>query len=182
MGVKFELFLVVLIVATLGYMMSVKLRNHTYVVSDGYKELEFYDTSFTEVNRTGFVSASYGAHGVYAGGVLSVETFRYKDNEVANMHARYAEKENETIRLSGDVEFRRYDGFVFHTRVAVYREAVGVAEALTPFTAYEGENVFRGMYMRYDMKADEIYATKVKAAFPISPLKERNVSRSNGKV
>jgi hypothetical protein len=177
MGVKFELFLVVLIVATSVYMMSIKLRDHNRKYADSGKEVEFYDTTFTEVNTSGFVSTSYGIHGERINGVLHIESFRYRNNEVRLLVADQAYDDGKKIRLEGNVRAKRYDGFRYKTELAGYDRKTDIMEAYAPFVAYKPPNTLYGETMRYDVKRKELYATNVRAVIKTKKTTDESVNK-----
>jgi hypothetical protein len=175
MGLKFELILVSLIVITSVYMMSVKLRDHNKRYHDSGKELEFYDTTFTEVNTTGLMSVSYGVKGERINGVMYVDDFRYKSVDVKFLRANKAKDTGEVMYLDGNVRLKRYDGFRYQTEHAKYDKKHEVMEALSPFIAYKAPNTLMGKTMRYDVKRKVLYATDVRMII-VTDAKETNAS------
>jgi len=163
MGLKLELILVSLIIITSVYMMSVKLRDHNRRYKDNGKELEFYDTTFTEVNTTGVMNVSYGVKGERIKGVLYIDRFFYTDNDIAFLKAAKAKDDGKTIYLEGKVRAKRYDGFKYQTEQAKYDKKAEIMEATAPFVAYKPPNTLTGNSMRYDVKHKELYATHVHA-------------------
>jgi hypothetical protein len=181
MGLKFELLLVLLIVMTSVYMMSVKLRDHNKRYQNSGKELEFYDTTFTEVNTSGLVSVSYGVKGERIAGVLYIDDFRYKSVDIKFLRADKAKKAGDVIYLDGNVRLKRYDGFRYRTEHARYDKKLEVMDALSPFIAYKAPNTLMGKTMRYDAKHKILYATDVRMII-VTDKKGKNDSAKRSKT
>jgi len=168
MGLKFELMLVGLILIVSVYTMSIKLRDHNERYRDNGKELEFYDTTFTEVNQSRPVDESYGIKGERIRGVLFVEKFWYKDDQIALLRADRAKDNGKVIELTGAVRLKRFDGFRFETERAVYRKSTDVLQSDTPFVAYKSQHRLRGDWMRYEGKRAFLEARHVHATIVLN--------------
>ena len=77
MGVKLELLLVILIVMMLSLAYTIKLSDDTSAQKVSRKEMEFTQTTFTEVDTQKLISTSFGTYGVREGGILKVKNLIY---------------------------------------------------------------------------------------------------------
>jgi len=67
MGIKLELFLVVLIAVLLSLAYKIKLSDDVSAKNSSRKEMEFTKMTFTEVDTEKLISTSYGSYGVREG-------------------------------------------------------------------------------------------------------------------
>ncbi len=177
MGLKFELLLVVLIVLTSAVTMTTKLHEHNSKTASDSKELEFTDTTFTEVTPQKRVGVSFAAHGVRAGGILKVEHLRYYNDTIKELLADRGTYRENLIYLDGNVSLRQTAGFDYYTQHAYYDKKYEVLYVPSPFTAYRGEDVMHGATLRYNTKSKEAYATMIDAVLHTAETNETNETK-----
>ena len=179
MGLKFELLLVALIVITSAVTMTVKLREHNQKGSTQSRELEFVDTTFTEVTTQKRIGVSFATHGVRENGVLKAENVRYYNDTIKELLADHGTYKGMVIYLDGNVSLHQNDGFDYYTQHAYYEKKREVLYVTSPFTAYRGEDVMHGATMRYNSRTKEVYATVVNALFHTA---ETNTTNENNET
>jgi lipopolysaccharide assembly outer membrane protein LptD (OstA) len=163
MGLKLELFLVLLIAFTSVLTMSMKLSSQNHKPKMATKELEFTDTTFTEVTTEGREGVAYGVHGVRKKGVLVVDKLRYHNESIDLLLADKGTYKKDKIYLDGNVSLHQKEGLIYHTEHAYYEKPTAILYATSPFVATMGENVLHGRTMAYHSRSKILYATKVDA-------------------
>ena len=163
MGLKLELLLVLLIAFTSVLTMSMKLSSQNHKHPSLSKELEFTDTTFTEVTTKGREGVAYGVHGVRSRGVLVVDQLQYHNESIELLLADKGTYKKEKIYLDGNVSLYQKKGFTYRTEHAYYDKPTAILYATTPFVAIMGKNVLHGDTMAYHTRSKEVYATDVKA-------------------
>jgi hypothetical protein len=163
MGLKLELFLVVLIAFTSVVTMSMNLRSQNKTVVRIQKELEFTDTTFTEVTTKGREGVAYGVHGIRSKGVLVVDELKYHNDTIDLLLADRGTYKKDRLYLDGNVSLYQKSGFDYHTDHAYYDKHTAILYATSPFVASMGKNVMRGKTMAYHTQSKEVYASEVEA-------------------
>ncbi len=174
MGLKFELLLVALIVITSAVTMTMKLSEHNQQHPPQTKELEFTDTTFTEVTTQKRIGVSFATHGVRSNGVLKAEKVRYYNDTIKELLADYGTYIGRMIYLDGNVELHQNEGFEYYTEHAHYDKGSEVLYVTSPFTAYRGKDVMHGTTMRYNSRTKEAYATVVDAVLHTAETNRTN--------
>ncbi len=163
MGLKFELLLAALIVITSAVTMTMKLSEHNLKVPSGNKELEFTDTTFTEVTTQKRIGVSFATHGVRSSGVLRAENVRYYNDTIRELIADHGTYKGMLIYLDGNVQLHQNEGFDYYTEHAHYNKRSEILYVTSPFRAHRGEDVMHGATLRYNSRTKEAYATVVDA-------------------
>jgi len=163
MGLKLEFLLVLLIAFTSVVTMSMKLSNQGSKTESEDKELEFTNTTFTEVTTEGREGVAFGVHGVRKKGVLVVDRLRYHNDSVTLLSAQKGTYQDDKLYLDGNVSLYEKEGFTYHTEHAYYHKPSAVFYATSPFMATMGKNTLRGERMFYRTQDKELYATMVEA-------------------
>jgi len=176
MGIKLEAILLISILVTSLYVMSVKLEKSDDNPSHRHKDLAFSETLFTEVNTTGLMSISYATRGERTDGILFLENFVYSDNDTELIKADKVYQSGKTIYMDGNVYIKRTEGIIFTTQHAYYDRNKDFLEATAPFNATKPPNEIYGLYMHYDGEKRELYASQIRASF----YNETKTDRSEG--
>jgi len=177
MGLKFELLLVALIVITSAVTMGLKLKEHNQQRTTLSKELEFTNTTFTEVNTQKRIGVSFATYGVRIDGLLRAKNVRYYNDTIKELLANYGTYKGSMIYLDGNVSLHQNEGFEYYTQHAHYDKAREILYVTSPFTAYRGEDVMHGETMRYNSRTKEAYATVVDAVFHTAENNETNQTK-----
>jgi len=163
MGLRLEWILIIAIIITSILTMSTKLTQKNKHYAPVVKELEFTNTTFTEVTTLKREGVAFGVHGVRVGGVLAVDKLRYHNDSIKLLLADKGTYKESKIYLDGNVTVHRKEGQDYYTEHAVYDKKTEILDVTAPFVAYVDKHVIRGTSMRYFTRTKEIYATDVDA-------------------
>ena len=165
MGIKLELLLVLLIGATTYVTMTTKLKDETIESTAKTKEIEFTNTTFTEVTTEKREGIAYGTYGVRIGGVLYMENIKYHNDNIKLLLADKGTYKGKEIYLDGNVTVHQKPEYDYYTEHAVYDKEAEVLHVTSPFVACIRKDVMRGDTLVYYMKPKEAFATSVDAVF-----------------
>jgi hypothetical protein len=163
MGLKLELFLIVFVTVVLSVALTIKVSNKDVDKSIPTKELEFTDTTFTEVDTNKTIGVSYGTHGIRDNTVLTIQNFRYHNDSIKNLRAKTAIYKGDKIYLDLDVVLHQEEGSSYYTDHAIYDKKLEILDITSPFKAVKEKNIMYGDTLRYWMKTKEVFATNVDA-------------------
>jgi len=163
MGLKLEFILIFLVGIILSVALTVKITNDRILKKIPTTELEFTDTTFTEVDTNRTIGVSYGTYGVRDKGVLTVENFRYHSDSIKLLRSKIAISKGNKVYLDHDVVLNQKEGSDYYTEHAVYDKKLGILDVTAPFKAIMGKNVMHGDTLRYWVKIKKAYATNVDA-------------------
>jgi len=163
MGVKLELLLVVLIVAMLSLAYTIKLSDDISAKKASKKEMEFTDTTFTEVDTQKLISTSYGTYGARVGGVLKIKNLIYHTDSIELLLSDEGRYIGEKVYLDGNVRMKQKEGFNYKAEHAVYDKKIGILTITSRFTAVMDKNVVHGNTARYDTRKKILIAKEIDA-------------------
>jgi len=165
MGMKLELLLVILIAVTSYVTMTTKLSEQSVGSVEQLKELEFTNTTFTEVTVQKRKGVAFATHGVRIGGILHMDNVRYHNENIKLLLADSAFYRGKRIYLDGNVTVHRKPGYDYYTEHANYDQVSQILYVTAPFVACMERDVLEGQSLEYRMGSKEAYATSVKAVF-----------------
>jgi hypothetical protein len=165
MGMKLEWLLVIVIGVTSYVTMTTKLSDQNVKKTQKLKELEFTNTTFTEVTTQGREGVAFGTHGVRIGGVLHMENVRYHNNKIKLLLADNAAYIGKKIYLDGNVTVHQMKAHDYYTEHADYDQKSEILHIASPFVACIRDDVISGSTLLYYMKKKEVFATSVDAVF-----------------
>ncbi len=163
MGVKLELLLVVLIVAMLSLVYTVKLSDDVSGKKVSKKELEFTETTFTEVDTQKLISTSFGTYGVREGGILKIRNLIYHTDSIDRLLADNGRYVNERVYLDGNIRIKQKEGFNYTAEHAFYDKKTEILTITSKFTAVMNKNVVHGNTARYDARKKILIAKEIDA-------------------
>ena len=163
MGVKFELLLALLIVAIVTVMLNIELKPPKQAKAKSMKELEFYQTRFTEVTTQKVVGVAFSEHGVRQNGVLHVEGLFYRNDNIKVLKAMVGIDYRSRIVLEGNVTLEERNGYTFQGERAVYEKKSGMFHIASPFLMQKGTDRFSGKSLTYDTVGKVLHAKEVHA-------------------
>ena len=163
MGLKLEIILIVSIVAILSVALTVKINNGRVLNNVSTKELEFTDTTFTEVDRNKTQGILFGTYGVRNAGVLTVDNLRYHTDSIKLLRAKKATYKSDKIYLDHNITVNQKEGFDYKAEHAIYDQKREILNITSPFTAIMNENIIHGNSLQYDMRKREVFGTDVDA-------------------
>jgi len=143
MGLKLEFILIFLVGVILSVALTVKITNDSILKKIPTTELEFTDTTFTEVDTNKTIGVSYGTYGVRDKGVLTVENFRYHNDSIKLLRSKIAIYKGDKVYLDHDVVFNQEEGSDYYTEHAVYDKKKEILDVTSPFKAILGKNIMQ---------------------------------------
>ncbi len=163
MGLKLEFILILLVAVILSVALTVRIHNEKVVLKVNNKELEFHDTTFTEVDTNKTIGVAYGTYGVRVLEVLTVKNFRYHNDSIDQLRSKVAIFKGDKIFLDNNVVLNQEEGSDYFTEHAVYDKKTEILDVTAPFKAVKGKNVMFGDTMRYWTQKKKMFATNVDA-------------------
>ena len=163
MGLKLEFLLVLVIALTSVVTMTTKLTQQNRETEVFTKELEFTNTTFTEVTTEKREGVAFGTHGVRDGGVLMIDNLRYHNESIKLLLADKGTYKGKQIYLDGNVSVHQKSGYDYYTEHAMYDQQSEILYVTSPFVAYMDQNIIHGQTLQYDMRTKEAYATVIDA-------------------
>jgi lipopolysaccharide assembly outer membrane protein LptD (OstA) len=163
MGLKLELLLVFVIAMTSMITMTTKLTQQNGGQEVFTKELEFTNTTFTEVTTQKREGVAFGTYGTRDAGVLTIENVRYHNDNIKLLMADRGVYRGKKLYLDGNVTVYRKPGHNYHTEHAIYDQRAEILYVTSPFVAYVNRNIIRGDTLEYHMRTKEAYATVIDA-------------------
>jgi len=163
MGLKLEIILIVSIVAILSVALSVKIKNAAISHKISTKELEFTNTTFTEVDTNKTQSVFFGTYGVRNAGVLTVDNVRYYSDSIKELRAKKGTYRGDKIYLDHNITVNQKEGFDYKAEHAIYDQKREILHITSPFTAIMNGNIIHGNSLVYDIKKREAVGTDVDA-------------------
>lgn len=163
MGLKIEIFLFTLI-AVIGFgAFTIRLDGAKKDTQHSTKELEFSNTTFTEVDTQRLQAKAYGTHGVRDDGVLTIENVRYQTDSIKSLLANHGTYKGAIIYLEGDVVMDDSNGYHYETQQAEYNQESEVLDITAPFVVKGDKKIFKGDTLQYNTKTQEVFSTVVDA-------------------
>lgn len=163
MGLKLELLLGVLIVVMLSIAYSVKLTDDVTMKKVSKKEIEFTDTTFTEVDTNKLISISFGTHGIRQGGILTVDNLVYHTDSIELLLANKGRYIGDKVYLDGHIRMKQKEGFNYSAEHAIYDKKTQILTITSKFTAVMNKNIVHGNTGWYDAIKKVLYAKEVDA-------------------
>jgi len=163
MGLKLEIVLIVSIVAILSVALTIKIKNAHILNKVLTKELEFTNTTFTEVDTNKTEGVLFATYGVRNAGVLTVDNLRYHTNSIELLSAKKGTYRGDKIYLDYNITANQKEGFDYKAEHAIYDQKNEILNITSPFTAVMNKNVIHGNSLYYDNKKREALATDVDA-------------------
>jgi len=163
MGIRLEYVLIIALLVTVGVTTMVKLTNTTKNGHTSTKELEFFDTTFIEVDREKMQARSFSTHGVRDAGILRLEHIMYTTNNIKLLLANKGTYKEDILYLDGNVSLEEKDGFFYTTEHAKYNQKTEILDITSDFTAKMNENIIKGLTLHYNALKKEVNATSIDA-------------------
>jgi len=163
MGLKLELLLGILIVVMLTIAYKVKLTDDVSTKKAAKKEMEFTDTTFTEVDTEKLISIAFGTHGVREGGVLKVDHLVYHTDSIELLLADKGKYVGNKVYLDGNIRMKQKEGFNYKAEHAMYDKKTEILTLTSRFTAVMGKNIVHGNTGWYDTRKKMLFAKEVDA-------------------
>ncbi len=163
MGLKLEIFIVVLIVAILSGTYMVELKHEFASKQYSTKEMEFTNTTFTEVNTASMQSTAFSTYGIKDADTLSLDNIKYHTENIQLLRAKKGIYKGDILILDGNITINQKEGFDYMTQHAIYNKKTKILNISTSFIATMNKNIIYGDTLRYDMETKEAFAEQIDA-------------------
>jgi len=165
MAVKIEWILVFMIVAILAFAYDFKVKNSSLQnQTQVSKNLEFYNISFTKVDKKEIQSIIYSRYGVLYGNVLNTYKVNYKDNQIESLKADNAIFVDDYVYVEGNISLYQKDNFSCFTQSAIYNKKLSILNIPKRFVAKLNDNVIKGKNLIYDIQHKLLKASSIEAS------------------
>ena len=163
MGIKLEYILIIILLVTIFMTTTVKLTSSMGKIQTANKDLEFINTTFTEVDTQKMQAKLYSPYGVRKSDVLMLDNVNYNTPNIKSLLADKASYSNNILNLDGNVTLTETIGYIYKTEHAMYNQKEEILTITSPFVAYMDKNIFRGNTLIYNAITKEANATKIDA-------------------
>lgn len=163
MAIKLETVLYVSILCVIALSLSTKQENKDAVISTSKKELEFTNSTFSEVNSTNQLSQSFAKHGIQVNGVLTLNNILYGGQKLKFLKADKAVYDGNISTLYGDVVLKQENGFGYKTDKAIYDMNKQFVYIPNAFVANMNGNTMRGKELKYNIQQQNVKANNIHA-------------------
>ncbi len=163
MGLKLEILITLVIVAIFSVTLMVKF---TYKSSDGErftKELEFTDTTLTEVDTVTMQGRAFGSYGIRDAGVLTLHDIKYHTNNIESLRAKKGTYKGDKLYLDGNITLNQKEGFDYSAEHAVYDKKTKILDITSEFSGVMGANTIHGYTLHYDVEKKEAFGRQIDA-------------------
>jgi len=163
MGLKLEMLIAIAIVAILSLTFMVKF---THKPSNGKlftKELEFTNTTLTEVDTVTMQGRAFGTYGIRDAGVLILHNLRYHTKNIELLRAKKGTYKDDKIYLDGKITLNQKEGFDYSAEHAIYDKKTKILDITSAFTGVMDRNTIHGYTLRYDMQKKEAFGKRIDA-------------------
>jgi len=163
MGLKLELVCILAIVVIVTGAMILKVDNSAIKNATFTKELEFTNTTFTEVDTQKLQGRAYGTYGIRDNGVLSLDNLVYFTETIKYLIADKGKYVGDVLNLDGNIVMEEQQGYNYKTQQAAYDQKSGILNVTAPFVATRDKNIFKGDTLVYNTLTEEAYGTTIEA-------------------
>jgi len=154
-------------------MFNIDIESHKKRGKKSSKELEFFQTEFTEVTTEKEVGVAFGAYGVRKNGILYVNKLQYSNDDIKLLKALKGKYLKKKIILDGNISLDEATGYYFTGEHAVYEKKSGILHITSPFVLYHGNDRMVGSRLKYDTHKKSIEAQNVHAILYMADKKVR---------
>ena len=163
MGLRLEVLITLVIVAILSVTLMVKFTHKAFVGERFTKELEFTDTTLTEVDTETMQGRAFGSHGIRDAGVLVLYNIKYHTNNIELLRAKKATYKGDKLYLDGNITLNQKEGFDYSAEHAVYDKKTKILDITSAFSGIMDRNTIHGYTLRYDMQKKEAFGKRIDA-------------------
>jgi hypothetical protein len=163
MGLRLETVCILAIVVIVTGAMTLTVDNSAIKNTTFTKELEFTNTTFTEVDSKKLQGRAYGTYGVRDNGVLSLDNLVYFTENIKYLIANKGKYVGDILTLKGNIVMEEKAGYHFDTQDAIYNQETEILDVQSAFTATRGKNIIKGDTLVYNTRNKEAYGTAIDA-------------------
>lgn len=163
MAIKLETWLYIAIIVIMIFTLSLKQENKNASVATSKKELEFTNSTFSEVNATTQLSQAFAKTGVQVNGVLTLNDIFYSGKKLKSLKANKAVYDGNISTLYGGVVLKQENGFEYKTDKAIYDINNQFVYIPNSFVATMDDNTINGKDLKYNISAQNAKASNIHA-------------------
>lgn len=163
MALRLEVVLFIMIVMIIWVTTMVKITNEKNEHKSMLKELEFVNTTFTEVDEKTLKARLFSIKGIRDMGVLTLDKLNYHSNSIDQLVANKGTYKGDVLFLDGDVKLNEKEGFVYTTQHANYNQKSEILNITSAFVANRDKNIFYGDTLQYHAIDKKVNATRIDA-------------------
>jgi len=137
-------------------------------------QIELKKFTMYEFSPYGLQTYMLGESGTKYDDRLVVENIDYTDKSedyIANMKADRGQYKEDIVNLKGNVFYTRNSGFGFKTQKLIYNKKTSEAISDVGYTAYIGDNVVKGSYIKYNNVLNKVYSKQIDATYQLQESK-----------
>lgn len=165
MGLRLEIILSVVIGGMVFTIFMLKLSSSLVNSKPLEKELEFTNTTFTEVNTQKLEGHLYATYGVRYKGTLSLKNIQYTSETVENMVADKGMYKENILYLHGNVVLNEKEGYTYTTQEANYNQETEMLYITAPFVGIRDKNRIKGNILVYNTQDKKASGTSIDSVF-----------------
>jgi lipopolysaccharide assembly outer membrane protein LptD (OstA) len=163
MAIKLETFLYIAIFIVIAFTLSLKQENKDAAIATSKKELEFTNSTFSEVNTTAQLSQAFTKSGIQENGVLTLNDITYSGQKLKSLKANRAVYDGNISTLYGNVVLKQESGFEYTTDKAIYDINKQFIYVPNSFLAKMNDNTMNGKDLKYNISTQNAEATNIHA-------------------
>ena len=163
MELRLETVLIVAFVVIVTGALTLEIDNTAVKNAIFTKELEFTNTTFTEVDTQKLQGRAYGTYGVRDSGVLSLDNLVYFTETIKYLIADKGKYVGDLLYLDGNIVLEEMQGYNYKTQQASYDQKMEVLNVTAPFVATRDKNIIKGNTLVYNTRKKEAYGTTINA-------------------
>ncbi len=149
------------------FFQPLKLKKQNFV---DVPQLELKQFTMYEFTPYGLKTLMLGESGTKYDERFVVKKIDYTDKSqdyIANMQADDGLYQNNLVTLTGHVRYSRDNGFIFITEKLTYNKKTSEAISDVDYTAYMGDNIIKGSYIKYNNILNKIYSKNIDAVYQL---------------
>ena len=163
MGVKLEFVVILAVLVIVTGAMILKVDQSAVKNTIFTKELEFTNTTFTEVDTQKLQGRAYGTYGIRDNGVLSLDNLVYFTETIKYLIADKGMYVGDVLNLDGNIVLEEQEGYNYTTQQASYDQKTEILNVTAPFVATRDKNIIKGDTLVYNTRKKEAYGTTIDA-------------------
>ena len=163
MELKLETVIIVAIVVIVTGSMTLEIDKSEKKSTSFTKELEFTNTTFTEVDTKQLQGRAYGTYGIRDNGVLSLDNLVYFTENIQYLVADKGRFVGDVLNLKGNIELEEEQGYNYKTQQASYNQKTEILNVTAPFIATRDKSIIKGDTLVYNTRKKEVYGTAIDA-------------------
>ncbi len=163
MGLKIETVLILSIIVIITGSLTMEIDKRAKKSEPFTKELEFTNTTFTEVDTQILQGRAYGTYGVRDNGVLTLDNLVYFTETIKYLIADKGTYIGDVLNLDGNIVLEEKQGYNYKTQQASYDQKTETLNVTAPFIATRDKNIIKGDTLVYNTRKKEAYGTAVDA-------------------